>query len=36
MNDPNGLFKASNGTYHLYYQCACFLVLEKAQASSSS
>ncbi|KPV72046.1 glycoside hydrolase family 32 protein [Rhodotorula graminis WP1] len=20
MNDPNGLFQASNGTYHLYYQ----------------
>jgi len=21
MNDPNGLFRASNGTWHLYYQC---------------
>ena len=21
MNDPNGLFRSSNGTWHLYYQC---------------
>lgn len=21
MNDPNGLFRDANGTYHLYYQC---------------
>lgn len=23
MNDPNGMFKDSNGTWHLYYQCEC-------------
>lgn len=21
MNDPNGMFRDANGTYHLYYQC---------------
>ena len=21
MNDPNGLFRAADGTWHLYYQC---------------
>ena len=21
MNDPNGLFRDDNGTWHLYYQC---------------
>lgn len=23
MNDPNGLFRAADGTWHLYYQCQC-------------
>ena len=23
MNDPNGLFRAADGTWHLYYQCPC-------------
>lgn len=23
MNDPNGLFRAADGTWHLYYQCLC-------------
>jgi len=28
MNDPNGMFLDANGTYHLYYQCQCLLLLQ--------
>ena len=27
MNDPNGLFRDLNGTWHLYYQCKIFVHL---------
>lgn len=32
MNDPNGMFLDSNGTYHLYYQCLSRL-LHRSDAS---
>lgn len=33
MNDPNGLHKDGNGTWHLYYQCMSFLLSTESTAN---
>lgn len=33
MNDPNGLHKDGNGTWHLYYQCMSLLLSTESTAN---